>query len=75
MQDHSYHSDKAYRKRMRELDDEIVRLKVENAAREQEPQQQAALASTEHIKHEIRGNALKCRTLLELLALQPEQID
>ena len=75
MQDHSYHSDEAYRKHAEEPDAEIVRLKVENAAREQELQQKAALASTEYIKHEIKGNALEYRTMLELLVSQPEQIN
>lgn len=73
MQDHSYHPDKAHLKRMKELDDEIARLKAENAAREHELQHQAAMASTEHFKHEIRGNALKYRTILEFLTLQQEQ--
>lgn len=71
-----YHeSDKAHLKRMQELDDEIARLKAENVAREHELQHQAAMASMEHFKHEIRGNALNYRTLLELLVLQPEQIN
>ena len=73
MQDHSYHPDEDYRKHAEESDAEIIKLKVENATREQELPHEAALASTEYIKHEIRGNALKYRTLLELLAMQPDQ--
>ena len=35
MQDHSYHPDEDYRKHEEESDAEIIKLKVENATREQ----------------------------------------
>ena len=73
MKDHSYHPDEDYRKCTEEMDDEIVRLRAETTDKEPVPQPEPALASTEHIKHEIRGNALKYRTLLEFLAMRPDQ--
>lgn len=75
MQDHSHNSNPTHLKRMQELDDEIARLKYENATREHELQSTASLATTEYFRHEIRGNALKCRTLLEFMHCQPEQIN
>jgi hypothetical protein len=75
MQDHSQHSNSAHLKRMQELDDEIARLKYENATREHELQSKASSATMEYFRHEIRGNALKCRTLLECMYCRPKQIN